>query len=45
MLLSVLIPLSIPDQADQVNKTVAITIKTTCVPKLFGNGIENEVLH
>ena len=29
-------PLSIPDQADQVNNTVAITIITTCVPKLEG---------
>ena len=35
-LLSVLIPLSIPDQADHVNNIVAIIINITCVPKLFG---------
>ena len=36
ILLKFLIPLSIPDQADHVNNTVAITIITTCVPKLEG---------
>src|SRR5699024_7297913 len=36
ILLKFLMPLSIPDQADQVNNTVAITIITTCVPKLEG---------
>ena len=36
ILLKFLMPLSIPDQADHVNNTVAITIITTCVPKLEG---------
>ena len=36
MLLKVLIPLSIPDHADQVNNIVATIIRITCVPKLFG---------
>ena len=44
-LLSVLIPLSIPDQADHVNNIVAIIINITCVPKLFGTLNRNLGLH
>ena len=36
ILLNVLIPLSIPDHADQVNNMFAMTIKITCIVKLLG---------
>ncbi|CPM30577.1 Uncharacterised protein [Staphylococcus aureus] len=36
ILLNVLIPLSIPDHADQVNNMVVMTIKITCIVKLLG---------